>query len=51
MLAKIGDEMGGLTKGICTCSEDFKWVKFHKLRKLYSETGWTEILKRRGGLN
>lgn len=25
--------------------------KFHKLRKLYSEAGWTEVVKRRECLN
>lgn len=50
-LAKTSDEMEGLTKIICTCSEDFEWAKFHKLRKLYSEAGRTEVPKRKEGLN
>lgn len=44
-LAKNGDEMEGLTKVICTYSEGFKWANFDKLGKLYSEAGWTEVLR------
>lgn len=41
---KNGDEMVGLTKVICSHSEDFKWANFDKLGKLYNKAGWTEVL-------
>jgi len=37
--------MEGLTKVICTYSEDFKWANFDKLGKLHSEAGCTEVLR------